>query len=75
MCKQKMGNSSEMLSSSLPSVFREFLDCAFLLKFDEEPDYARYISIFDGIVDPDPSTRPIITKSAEKVVIHIYCPI
>lgn len=38
------------------------------LKFDEEPNYARYISLFDGIVGPNPDIRPINTEGAQKVL-------
>lgn len=48
------------------------------LKFDEEPDYAKYISLFDGIVGPNPDIRPINTEGAQKVLIMLiylacYC--
>ena len=39
------------------------------LKFDEEPNYANYISLFDGIVGPNPDIRPINTEGAQKVLI------
>lgn len=37
------------------------------LKFDEEPNYAKCISLFDGIVGPNPDIRPIKTDGAQKV--------
>jgi hypothetical protein len=37
------------------------------LKFDEEPNYAKCISLFDGIVGPNPDIRPINTDGAQKV--------
>lgn len=46
------------------------------LKFDEEPNYAKYISLFDGVVGPNPEIRPINTDGAQKVgisYIHLYC--
>jgi len=50
------------------------------LKFDEEPNYAKYISLFDGIVGPNPDIRPINTEGAQKVLhaiitleFTIYC--
>jgi hypothetical protein len=39
------------------------------LKFDEEPNYAKYISLFDGIVGPNPDVRPINTDGAQKVLL------
>jgi len=41
------------------------------LKFDEEPNYAKYISLFDGIVGPNPDIRPINTDGAQKVP-HVF---
>jgi hypothetical protein len=38
------------------------------LKFDEEPDYAKYVSLFDGIVGPNPDIRPINTEGAQKLI-------
>jgi hypothetical protein len=38
------------------------------LKFDEEPNYAKYISLFDGIVGPNPAIRPLNTEGAQKVL-------
>jgi len=37
------------------------------LKFDEEPNYSKLISLFDGIIGPNPAVRPIITDVAQKV--------
>ncbi|KAG8380012.1 hypothetical protein BUALT_Bualt07G0149300 [Buddleja alternifolia] len=39
-------------------------------QFDEEPDYAKCISLFDGIVGPNPDIRPINTEGAQKMVGH-----
>jgi len=40
------------------------------LKFDEEPNYAKCISLFDGIVGPNPDIRPINTDGAQKVLFY-----
>lgn len=42
------------------------------LKFDEEPNYTRCISLFDGLVGPSPDIRPINTDGAQKVVDDLY---
>ena len=47
--------------------FRQFVEYVVNLKFDEEPNYAKYISLFDGIVGPNPDIRPINTDGAQKV--------
>lgn len=67
VCKKKMATSPEALCSFSPSPFREFIEHVVNLKFDEKPNYAKYISLFDGIVGPNPDVRPINTEGAQKV--------
>ena len=43
------------------------------LKFDEEPNYAKYVALFDGIVGPNPDIRPINTDGAQKVLSMSFC--
>ncbi|KAF3509505.1 hypothetical protein F2Q69_00002481 [Brassica cretica] len=38
------------------------------MEFDEEPDYAKHISLFDGVVGPNPDIRPINTDGAQKLI-------
>lgn len=68
MSKKKMATSSETLCCFCPQPFRQFVEYVVNLKFDEEPNYARYISLFDGIVGPNPDIRPINTDGAQKVL-------
>ncbi|KAF8393432.1 hypothetical protein HHK36_021676 [Tetracentron sinense] len=67
VCKKKMAISPETLCSFCPQPFRQFVEYVVNLKFDEEPNYAKYISLFDGIVGPNPDIRPINTDGAQKV--------
>ncbi|KAJ0091379.1 hypothetical protein Patl1_12947 [Pistacia atlantica] len=67
VCKKKMATSAETLSCFCPQPFRQFVEYVVNLKFDEEPNYAKYISLFDGIVGPNPDIRPINTDGAQKV--------
>ncbi|KAF8407093.1 hypothetical protein HHK36_006218 [Tetracentron sinense] len=67
VCKKKMATSPETLCSFCPQPFRQFVEYVVNLKFDEEPNYAKYISLFDGIVGPNPDIRPINTDGAQKV--------
>ena len=39
------------------------------MKFDEEPNYAKLISLFEGMIGPNPALRPINTDGALKVSI------
>lgn len=65
--KKKMSTSPESLCGICPQSFRHFVEYVVNLKFDEEPNYAKCISLFDGIVGPHPDTRPINTDGAQKV--------
>ncbi|KAF7830102.1 casein kinase 1-like protein HD16 [Senna tora] len=67
VCKKKMATSPETLCCFCPQPFRQFVEYVVNLKFDEEPNYAKYISLFDGIVGPNPDIRPINTEGAQKV--------
>ncbi|XP_077209941.1 casein kinase 1-like protein HD16 isoform X2 [Tasmannia lanceolata] len=67
VCKRKMATSPETLCSFCPQPFRQFIEYVVNLKFDEEPNYTKYISLFDGIVGPNPDIRPINTDGAQKV--------
>ncbi|KAK7270061.1 hypothetical protein RIF29_22945 [Crotalaria pallida] len=66
VCKKKMGTSPEMLCCFCPAPFRQFLETVVNMKFDEEPNYAKLISLFDGIIGP-PALRPVNTDGAQKV--------
>uniref|UniRef100_A0A453FEV2 non-specific serine/threonine protein kinase n=2 Tax=Aegilops tauschii subsp. strangulata TaxID=200361 RepID=A0A453FEV2_AEGTS len=69
VCKKKMCTSPESLCSFCPQPFKEFVEYVVNLKFDEEPNYAKCISLFDSIVGPNPDIRPINTDGAQKVVL------
>lgn len=62
-----MATSPETLCYFCPQPFRTYLEHVVNLKFDEEPKYAKYISLFDGYVDPNIENRPINTDGAQKV--------
>ncbi|XP_026442196.1 casein kinase 1-like protein HD16 isoform X2 [Papaver somniferum] len=67
VCKKKMATSPDSLCCFCPQPFRQFVEYVVNLKFDEEPNYPKYISLFDGIVGPNPDIRPINTDGAQKV--------
>ncbi|XP_062221040.1 casein kinase 1-like protein HD16 isoform X2 [Phragmites australis] len=66
VCKKKMATSPESLCCFCPQPFREFVEYVVNLKFDEEPNYAKCISLFDSVVGPNPDIRPINTDGAQK---------
>ncbi|KAE7999202.1 hypothetical protein FH972_003657 [Carpinus fangiana] len=70
VCKKKMATSPETLCCFCPPPFRHFVEHVVNLKFDEEPNYARYISLFDEIICPNLDIRPINTEGAQKLVGH-----
>ncbi|XP_050231381.1 casein kinase 1-like protein HD16 [Mercurialis annua] len=70
VCKKKMAISPEALCSFCPQPFRRFIEYVVNLKFDEEPDYAKCVSIIDGILSLSPEIRPINTDGAEKLIGH-----
>ena len=67
VCKKKMGTSPETLCCFFPPAFWLFLETVANLKFDEEPNYGKLISLFDGLLGPNPAQRPINTDGAQRV--------
>ncbi|BBN20191.1 hypothetical protein MPTK1_8g17200 [Marchantia polymorpha subsp. ruderalis] len=66
VCKKKMATSPEMLCCFCPLPFKQFLEIVVNMKFDEEPNYAKLILLFEGILGPNPAVRPINTDGAQK---------
>ncbi|KAB2008044.1 hypothetical protein ES319_D10G071700v1 [Gossypium barbadense] len=71
VCKKKMSTSPEALCCFCPLPFKQFVEYVVNLKFAEEPNYAKYISLFDGIVGPNPDIRPINTEGALKLIYQV----
>ncbi|XP_043693612.1 casein kinase 1-like protein HD16 isoform X2 [Telopea speciosissima] len=67
VCKKKMATSPEILCCFCPPPFKQFLEVVVNMKFDEEPNYSKLISLFDGLIGPNPAVRPINTDGALKV--------
>ncbi|WOK98005.1 Casein kinase I-like protein 2 [Canna indica] len=65
--RKKMA-SPESLCCFCPQPFRQFIEYVVNLKFDEEANYTKCISLFDGLVGPNPDIKPINTDGAQKVV-------
>ncbi|CAI0389935.1 unnamed protein product [Linum tenue] len=68
VCKKKMATSPEMLCCLCPPPFQHFLEMVTNMKFDEEPNYSKLISIFDNSIGANVLLRPILTDGAIKVV-------
>ncbi|KAJ4954034.1 hypothetical protein NE237_030866 [Protea cynaroides] len=71
VCKKKMATAPETLCCFCPQPFGRFVDYVVNLKFDEEPNYAKYVSLFDSIVGPNPDIRPINTDGAQKLIYQV----
>ncbi|RVW47564.1 Casein kinase 1-like protein HD16 [Vitis vinifera] len=67
VCKKKMATSPEMLCCLCPPPFQQFLEMVTNMRFDEEPNYIKLISLFDNSIGSIASLRPIRIDGALKV--------
>ena len=67
VCKKKMATSPELMCCFCPAPFKQFLEAVINMKFDEEPNYSKLISFFEGLIDPCIPLRPIRIDGALKV--------
>ncbi|MQM12203.1 hypothetical protein Taro_045119 [Colocasia esculenta] len=67
VCKKKMATSPETLCCFCPTPFKQFLEIVTNMKFDEEPNYAKLISLFESLIEPCTPLRPIRIDGALKV--------
>lgn len=71
VCKKKMATSPEMLCCFCPPPLKQFLEIVVNMKFDEEPNYSKLISLFEGLLGPNPAIRPINTEGAQKIIYQV----
>ncbi|KAL8170959.1 hypothetical protein V2J09_022763 [Rumex salicifolius] len=71
VCKKKMSTSPESLCSLCPQPLKQFVETVVNMKFDEEPNYSKLISFFDGLLGPNPAVRPINTDGAQKIIFQV----
>ncbi|GAB2270697.1 Casein kinase 1-like protein hd16 [Dionaea muscipula] len=71
VCKKKMGTSPEVLCCFCPAPLKQFVDLVVNMKFDEEPNYSKFISLFDGLMGPNPAVRPLNTDGAQKIIYQV----
>lgn len=67
VCKKKMATSPEMLCCFCPAPLKQFLEIVVNMKFDEEPNYSKLISLFELLIGANPAGRPIKIDGAQKV--------
>lgn len=66
VCKKKMATSPDLLCCFCPPPFKLFLETVTNMRFDEEPNYSKLISLFDELIEPQ-HLRPIRIDGALKV--------
>ncbi|KAL0316919.1 UNVERIFIED_CONTAM: Casein kinase-like protein HD16 [Sesamum radiatum] len=67
VCKKKMSTSPELMCCFCPAPFKQFLEAVTNMKFDEEPNYSKLISLFENLIEPCSNLRPIRIDGALKV--------
>jgi serine/threonine protein kinase len=65
VCKKKMATSPDLMCVFCPPPFKLFLETVTNMKFDEEPNYPKLISVFDELIEPQ-HLRPIRIDGALK---------
>ncbi|XP_022753533.1 casein kinase 1-like protein HD16 [Durio zibethinus] len=71
VCKKKMATSPEVLCCFCPPPLKQFLEIVVNMKFDDEPNYSKLISLFEGLLGPNPAIRPINTDGAQKIIYQV----
>jgi hypothetical protein len=66
VCKKKMATSADLLCRYTPPAFRSFTEAVVNLKFDEEPKYTAYVTLFEPLCGPGPQ-RPILLEEKARV--------
>ncbi|KAL5572678.1 hypothetical protein UlMin_022275 [Ulmus minor] len=67
VCKKKMATSPELLCNLCPPPFQKFLEMVTNMRFDEEPNYSKLASLFDGSINSNASLRPIRTDGVAQL--------
>ncbi|XP_078430883.1 casein kinase 1-like protein HD16 isoform X2 [Wolffia australiana] len=67
VCRKKMAIAPDTLCGYCPAPFRNFLEMVTNMKFDEEPNYLKLISLFDSLIEPCTPQRPIRIDGALKI--------
>ena len=60
MCKRKMKTPSHVLCEFCPDQFRMFADAVSGMKFEEKPDYDKYIGWFLQLCDSEPQRQLVM---------------
>jgi hypothetical protein len=68
-----MSTSAELMCCFCPAPFKLFLEAVTNMRFDEEPNYSKLISLFDSLIEPCTPLRPIRIDGALKVILTVFC--
>ncbi|KAF9626363.1 hypothetical protein IFM89_032779 [Coptis chinensis] len=71
VCKKKMATTLDMLCCFCPPPLKQFLQIVVNMKFDEEPNYSKLISVFETLIGPNPAITPINTDGAQKIIYQV----
>ncbi|CAO2837187.1 unnamed protein product [Amaranthus hypochondriacus] len=71
VCKKKMGTPPDSLCCFCPPPLKQFVEIVVNMKFDEEPNYSKLISLFDGLIGANPSIRPLNIDGAQKIICQV----
>ncbi|PIA48564.1 hypothetical protein AQUCO_01400863v1 [Aquilegia coerulea] len=71
VCKKKMATAPDLLCCFCPPPFKQFLEIVVNMKFDEEPNYSKLVSLFETLIGPNPAIRPINTDGAQKIIYQV----
>jgi hypothetical protein len=66
-----MATSPDMLCCFCPPPFKQFLEIVVNMKFDEEPNYGKLVSLFQDLLGENPAIRPINTEGAQKIIFQV----
>ncbi|KAK2363382.1 casein kinase protein HD16 [Trifolium repens] len=67
VCKKKMSTSTELMCCFCSAPFKLFIEAITNMRFDEEPNYSKLISLFGSLIEPCTPLRPISIDGALKV--------
>ncbi|XP_030444172.2 casein kinase 1-like protein HD16 [Syzygium oleosum] len=73
VCKRKMATPPYSLCYTCPKPYLQFTTFVLNLKFDEDPNYARYISLFQWIIRENPYVWPVHIDFTQEVVYQVPC--
>ncbi|WJX78517.1 hypothetical protein P8452_61729 [Trifolium repens] len=67
VCKKTMSTSTELMCCFCSAPFKLFIEAITNMRFDEEPNYSKLVSLFDSQIEPCTPLRPISIDGALKV--------